>query len=144
MLFRSAPQQEQAEPVARMESQRHADLHGRARQRPDARRRTRREADRKTGETEGAVKIVSSCEFRVDTKRPGRKIRSGLFYADERGTENETELRIGRLRVYADGLSQRTRRINMKQDARKNTRRRNRQKRRRAMKKYTAERKSKG
>ena len=74
----------------------------------------------------------------------GEKFAQAFFYADERGTENEAELRIGRLRVYGDSLSRRTRRINMKQDARKNTRRRNRQKRRRAMKKYTAEKKSKG
>jgi hypothetical protein len=40
-------------------------------------------------------------------------------------------------------LSRRTRRISMKQDARKNLHRRNRQKKRLAMKKYIAEKKSK-
>src|SRR5512143_2934797 len=42
------------------------------------------------------------------------------------------------------GLSRRTRRIGMKQDARKNLQRRKRQKRRLALKKYLAEKKSKG
>ena len=41
------------------------------------------------------------------------------------------------------GLSRRTRRINMKQDARKNSHKRKRQKRRLAMRKYIAEKKSK-
>jgi hypothetical protein len=41
------------------------------------------------------------------------------------------------------GLSRQTRRISMKQDARRNLHRRNRQKKRLAMKKYTAEKKSK-
>jgi hypothetical protein len=42
------------------------------------------------------------------------------------------------------GLSRRTRRISMKQDARKNLHRRKRQKKRLAMRKYIAEKKSKG
>ena len=48
------------------------------------------------------------------------------------------------IRKQPAGLSQRIRRTSMKQDARKNWHRRKRQKRRLAMRKYMAEKKSKG
>src|SRR6266536_5118036 len=90
------------------------------------------------------VEVKRKCQYSEDQKAtPQVMARTATHDSRPACVANRSPCGT-RIRKQPAGLSRRTRRISMKQDARKNWHRRKRQKRRRDMRKYMAGKKSKG